>query len=79
MAKKILAIRLLVDEKQVQQVASFLDVSDDVISTEDLQRRFFDREPVVVDVTELEEQAFPMTMAFVASILGKEENENENV
>jgi cobalamin biosynthesis protein CbiG len=79
MAKKILAVRLLVDEKQVQQSASFLDVSDEVISKEDLHRRFFDREPVVVDVTELGEEAMAMTLAFTGMILGKEEEENENV
>jgi len=77
MAKKILAVRLLVDEKQVQQAASFLDVSDEVISKEDVQHRFFNREPVVVDVTELGEESFSMTLAFVSYILSKEQDENE--
>jgi hypothetical protein len=79
MAKKILAVRLLVEEKQVQQAASFLDFGDEVIGKEDLQRRFFDREPVVIDVVEmLEDQAMPATLAFVGNILLKEQEEKEN-
>ena len=75
MAKKILAVRLLVDEKQVQQATLFLDMSGEAISTEDLQRRFFDRDPVIVDVTKMEEQALRMTLAFVALNLQKENDE----
>jgi cobalamin biosynthesis protein CbiG len=76
MAKKILAVRLLVDEKTVQQVASFLDVSDEIIGKDELQRRFFDREPVVVDITEMGEET-SITMLFAGQILVKEQEENE--
>ncbi|GHV31574.1 hypothetical protein FACS1894177_06460 [Bacteroidia bacterium] len=79
MAKKILAVRLLVDEKQVRKATSFLDFGDEVIDREDLQRRFFDREPVVIDVVEMfEGQAMPATLAFVGNILLKELEEKEN-
>jgi len=73
MAKKILAIRLLADEKQVQQAASFLDASDEIITQDDLHRRFFDREPVVVD---LSEEELSMTLAFIALIINNEQEEN---
>ena len=77
MAKKILAVQLLVDEKHVHQAASFFDASDKIISEDDLQRRFFDRSPVVCDVSELEDEAFGMTMGFVGFIMTKEQEEND--
>ena len=77
MAKKILAVRLLVDEKQVHQAVSFFDTSNEIIGGDDLQRRFFDRDPVVVDVSELlGEDSFGMTAGMVGFILSKEQDED---
>ncbi|WP_353124184.1 hypothetical protein [Dysgonomonas capnocytophagoides] len=66
MAKKELAIRLLVDEKQINKALVTLD--QDVLSPEEINKRFFDRKPFVFDVDLMEEEAFAMTVAFVALI-----------
>lgn len=66
MAKKELAIRLLVDEKEVNKALAMLNV--DVLSPEELDKRFFSREPFVLDVETLGEEAFSMTLAFTALV-----------
>lgn len=66
MAKKELAIRLLVDEKEVNKALVMLN--QDALSPEKLEERFFSREPLVFDVATLGEEAFSMTLAFTALI-----------
>ncbi len=66
MGKKELAIRLLVDEKEVNKALVML--SQDALSPEQLEKKFFSREPLVFDVETLGEEAFSMTIAFVALI-----------
>ncbi|MFV0341026.1 MAG: hypothetical protein ACK5MA_10460 [Parachlamydiaceae bacterium] len=66
MAKKELAIRLLVDEKEVNKALVMLN--QDALSPEKLDERFFGREPLVFDVATLGEEAFSMTLAFTALI-----------
>lgn len=66
MAKKELAVRLLVDEKEVNKALVMLD--QDALSTEELDKRFFSREPLVLDVATLGEEAFTITLAFTALI-----------
>lgn len=66
MAKKELAVRLLVDEKEVNKALVMLD--QDALSTEELDKRFFSREPLVLDVATFGEEAFTITLAFTALI-----------
>ena len=66
MAKKELAIRLLVEETEVNKALVVLGL--DVLSPEELDKRFFSREPFVLDVETMEEEAFSVTVAFVALI-----------
>lgn len=66
MAKKELAIRLLVDEKEVNKALVVL--GQDVLSPEELNKKFIDREPVIFDVESAEDDAFGMVLAFVALI-----------
>lgn len=66
MAKKELAVRILVDEKQINKALVTLD--QDVLSPEELDKRFFSREPFVLDVETLGEEAFTITLAFTAMI-----------
>lgn len=66
MAKKELAIRLLVDEKDVNKAMVLL--GQDALSPEELDKRFFSREPLVFDIDRLEDAAFEVTLAFIAII-----------
>lgn len=75
MAKKELAIRLLVDEKEVNKALAMLNV--DVLSPEELDKRFFSREPFVLDVETLGEEAFSMTLAFTALVEGDNQSKEK--
>lgn len=75
MAKKELAIRLLVDEKEVNKALVMLNV--DVLSPEGLDKRFFSREPFVLDVETLGEEAFSMTLAFTALVEGDNQSKEK--
>lgn len=66
MAKRELAIKLLVEEKEVNRVFALL--GEDVLPQEELNKKFFDREPLLLDVEKFGEESFPITMAFVAII-----------
>lgn len=66
MAKKELAIRILVEEKEVNKALVILGL--DVLSPEELDKRFFSREPFVLDVETMKEEAFSIRIAFVALI-----------
>lgn len=66
MAKKELAVRILVDEKLINKALVTLD--QDVLSPEEINKRFFDREPFLFDVGLMEEEALAMTTAFVGLI-----------
>lgn len=66
MAKKELAIRLLVDEKEVNKALVMLD--QDALSPEELDKRFFSREALLFDVETLGEDTFPIVAAFTAII-----------
>lgn len=77
MSKRILAINFAFDEKQVRRAIAL--ISGEGLSDEELNRRFFNREPVTVDSDILEEEADPMCIAFVSFIIGMEEAEKEAV
>lgn len=67
MAKKELAIRLLVEEKEVNKALAML--GQEVLTTDELDKKFFNgRTPFVLDVEELEDESEPMVLAFVALI-----------
>ena len=66
MAKKELAIRLLVDKKDINKLFALL--GEDVLSAEELDKRFFDRDPLIYDLEELGADAFSITAALVAII-----------
>lgn len=66
MAKKELAIRLLVEEKEVNKM--FVLLGQDVLSQDELNKRFFEREPLLFDVETLGDEALPIIMAFTAII-----------
>lgn len=74
MAKKELAIRLLVDENSVRFAASQFGCN--IQSDDELNEKFFERDPIVFDVDTLGDDAFAMTAAFtaflVADVLEKE-------
>lgn len=66
MAKKELAIRLLVEENVVNKALVILD--QEVLPLDKLNERFFDREPFVLDMEALGEESLSATLAFVALI-----------
>ena len=66
MAKKELAIRLLVEENIVNKALVILDQG--VLPLDKLNERFFDREPLVLDMETLGEESLSATLAFVALI-----------
>lgn len=66
MAKKELAIRLLVEETEVNKALVMIGL--DALYPDELEKRFFSREPFVFDVEKMDEDALSMTIAFVAMI-----------
>ena len=72
--EQALAIQLKFDIKQVRRAVALL--TGDAPSDEEIQRRFFDREPIGIDDSDLPpNEAFQMCAAFVAFIIAAE-NEN---
>ncbi len=67
MAKKELAIRLLVDENSVRFAASQFGCN--IQSDKELNETFFERDPLVFDVEVMGEDAFAMTAAFTAFLV----------
>lgn len=76
MAKKELAIRLLVEEKEVNKALVMLD--QNALSPEELDKRFFSREALVLDVATLGEEAFTITLAFTAIIEDDNQSKEKN-
>ncbi len=79
MAKKELAVRLIVDECHVNMATSFVG---EILSPEDFDKKFFSRDkPIVIDVSEMsdgdKESEMGMTMAFALFVIAKDaENED---
>lgn len=74
MAKKELAIRLLVEEKEVNKALAML--GQEVLTIDELDQKFFNsRTPFVLDVEEFEEESSSMILAFVALI----EDDNQSI
>lgn len=66
MAKKILPVNLLVEENTVRFLASKFGVN--IQSDEELNEKFFEREPVTFDVETMGDDAMAMTAGFTAII-----------
>lgn len=77
MAKKELAIRLLVEEKDVNKALIMLD--QDALTPDQMDARFFSREPLILDVKTLSENGFPLTAAFTAIIEDDNRKKEEEV
>lgn len=70
MEKKELAIRILVDEKEVNKAMMLL--GEDIFTKEEIDKRFFDREPFKLDTKILGNDG----LAFVATVVGLVEADN---
>ena len=73
--KKALAISLEFDIKTVKKVLVLMDM--DVPSDEEIEKRFFNREPVKLDSEEVfgPSESLQVALAFMAVIMDKEEKE----
>lgn len=69
--KRILAVKLLVDDKVVNRVITSVEEREDFMETEELKRRFFDREPVEIDIAEVDKKG-ELTAIMALQLLVKE-------
>ena len=72
--KKPLAFKLMVDPKDVRRAMAM--TTGESLTDEELEKQFFNREPMEIDLTEVSKtDAFQMNAAFVILMWGKEEQE----